>query len=211
MIRILLADDHDLFRDGLKRVLEEQHSMVVVGEASNSRALLDEVRRSKPDVVLLDLTMPGRGGLENTQEIKRFDPRVKVLILTAHPEDQYAVRCLKSGADGYITKGSSSEALANAIYRVASQRKYISPALAEQLAFSLSDDQDEAPHAKLSDREYQVLAMIGGGQSTSQIANELSLSVKTISTYRSRILEKLRLDNTAQLIRYALENELANS
>ncbi|MEM1249720.1 MAG: response regulator transcription factor [Acidobacteriota bacterium] len=211
MIRLLLADDHDLFRDGLKRVLEEQHSMVIVGEASDSRALLDEVRRAKPDVVLLDLSMPGRGGLENTQEIKRFDPRIKVLILTAHPEDQYAVRCLKSGADGYITKGSSSEALANAIYRVASQRKYISPALAEQLAFSLSDDDFEAPHSKLSDREYQVLSMIGGGQSTSQIANELSLSVKTISTYRSRILEKLRLDNTAQLIRYALENELANS
>ena len=147
----------------------------------------------------------------NTQEIKRFDPRVKVLILTAHPEDQYAVRCLKSGADGYITKGSSSEALANAIYRVASQRKYISPALAEQLAFSLSDDDHAAPHSKLSDREYQVLSMIGGGQSTSQIANELSLSVKTISTYRSRILEKLRLDNTAQLIRYALENELADN
>ncbi len=209
MIRILIADDHAMFRDGLRRILMMDPRMEVVAEAANGNEVMLRARESKPDVVLLDVTMPGRGGLEGLEELKRGDPNIKVLMLTAHPEDHYALRCLKAGADGYMTKDQAADALVDAILRIHRAGKYISPAMAEHLVLHIGGDAEAPPHAALSDREFQVLCLLGAGKTVSAIAAELCLSVKTVSTYRSRMLVKMNLTTTSDLIRYALQEGLA--
>lgn len=208
MIRIVIADDHTLFRDGLKGILQKQTFIELVGEASTSREVLDVVRRTEPDVLLLDVSMPGRDGLEVVQDIKAQTNPPRVLMLTAHPESHYGIRCLKSGADGYMTKTQASEKLIEAIRKIHCGGKYVSSSLAEILAFNLHSDFDQAPHEVLSDREFQVLRMLACGQTVSEIGRELCLSVKTVSTYRTRILEKMNFANNAQITSYCLREGL---
>lgn len=208
MIRILLADDHRMFREGVRGLLESRSDMTVVGEAGTGEEALATAGETQPDVVLLDVSMPGRGGLETVSELKKRDPRVRVLMLTVHPEDRFAVRCLKGGADGYMTKDNAAEELIGAIRKVHSGGKYVSPGLAESLVMSLDHDFGAAPHEALSNREFQVLRKIAAAKTVSEIAEELHLSVKTISTYRSRILDKLGLRNNAEIMQYAMERDL---
>ncbi len=208
MIRVAIADDHALFREGLKRLLEAEPSIQLVGDASDGREAVALVRDASPDVLLLDVSMPGRDGLEIVRELKQRDPRLRILMLTAHPEDHYAIRCLKSGADGYLTKQQAVDELIAAIHRLQAGGKYVSAGLAEKLALSLQADFGKAPHELLSDREFQVLRMIASGMTVSEIAEELCLSVKTVSTYRTRILEKTQLKNNAQITKYCLKEEL---
>lgn len=209
MIKVLLADDHEMFRDGLRRVLEEDSMLEVVAEAATSAEALSKSAEHHPDVVLLDLVMPpGRDSVEVVDELKRRDPDVRILILTSHAEDQYALRCLRAGADGYLTKVNASEEVISAIRKVHGGGKYISEALAELLAQSIGRDASRLPHESLSDREFQVMRMIGQGKTVSEIGNELHLSVKTVSTYRSRILDKTQLRNNAEIMKYTLENGL---
>lgn len=209
MIKILIADDHPIVRQGLRQILSEELDMGVFGEAQNSQEALELVRKKDWDIVILDITMPGRGGLDVLKEVKRERPNLPVLILSMHPEDQYAVRALKAGAAGYITKESVPEELVKAIREVLGGGKYISPSLAGKLVFSLgTTDLSKLPHEILSNREYQVMCMIASGRTLKEIAKELSLSVKTISTYRTRILRKTRMKTNAELTRYALQNRL---
>lgn len=208
MIRILLADDHQMFREGVRGLLEARSEMTVVGEAGTGEEALSKASETRPDVVILDVSMPGRGGLETVSELKKRDPRVRVLMLTVHPEDRFAVRCLKGGADGYMTKDNAAEELIGAIRKVHAGGKYVSPSLAESLVLSLDRDFGSAPHETLSDREFQVMRKIAAAKTVSEIADELCLSVKTISTYRSRILEKLGLRNNAEIMQYAMEQDL---
>lgn len=208
MIRILLADDHKMFREGVRSLLEARSDMTVVAEAGTGEEALAHAGEHSPDVVLLDVSMPGRGGLETVAELKRRNPRVRILMLTVHPEDRFAVRCLKGGADGYLTKDNATDELVTAIRKVYTGGKYVSPSLAENLVMSLDRDFGAAPHETLSDREFQVMRMIAAAQTVSEIAEELCLSVKTISTYRSRILEKLGLRNNAEIMQFAIEQNL---
>lgn len=208
MIRILIADDHVVVHRGLRQILGDEPDMSVVGEALNAHEVLALVRKRDCDVVVLDISMPGKSGLDILDELKQERPKLPVLVLSMHPEDRYAVRALKVGAAGYLTKESAPEELVKAIRKVAAGGRYISASLAEGLAFALSTNTEQPPHETLSNREYQVLCMIGSGKSVGEIAAELSLSVKTISTYRARILEKMTMKNTAQLIYYALQNRL---
>jgi two-component system invasion response regulator UvrY len=208
MIKTIIADDHSIVREGLKQILNETNDVSVSGEAKNGMELLEELRRQKFDVVVLDISMPGINGLDALKQIKIINPDLPVLVLSMHPEEQYAIRVLKAGASGYLTKESASEELLNAIRRIASGRKYVSPSLAEKLAVELDVDREKPLHETLSDREYQVLCMIASGRTVKEIAGELSLSVKTVSTYRSRILDKMHMANNAQLTYYAIENDL---
>jgi DNA-binding NarL/FixJ family response regulator len=205
MVRLLIADDHAIVREGLKRILEAAGDLAVVAEAASGPEALEQARRSHPDVVLLDVSMPGRGGLETAKDLKQQNPKVRILMLTVHPEDQFAVRCLKQGADGYMTKDAAPEELVQAIRRLQRGGKYVSPNLAERLAFSLDGELGHAAHEDLSDREFEVLRMIGSGKTVGEIAAGLNLSVKTVSTYRARILEKMNLRNNAEIIRYVVE------
>lgn len=208
MIRVLIADDHTIVREGLKRILADDSEVELVGEAADGVEATDKARELKPDVVVLDISMPKRSGIDALSDIRRVAEGTRVLILSMHPEDQYAIRCLRDGADGYLTKESAPELLVQAIRKVHQGGKYVSPALAEKLALHLVRGEDEAPHQRLSDRELEVLILIGRGKTVSEIAENLFLSVKTVSTYRSRVLEKLALENNAQLMRYAIDNEL---
>ena len=208
MIRVLIADDHQMFRDGLRRVLEEDPALQVVAEAETGPETLERSREFRPDVVLLDVVMPGRDSLEIVEELKKADRSVRVLILTSHAEDQYALRCLRAGADGYMTKIKASDELLTAIRKIHGGGKYISDALAELLAQNIGKDASLLPHERLSDREFQVMRMIGDGKTVSEIGNELNLSVKTVSTYRTRILEKTQLRNNAEIMRYVVDNHL---
>jgi len=209
MIRILIGDDHTVVRRGLQQILSDEPDMSVVGEAHNAQEVLALVRKQHWDLVVLDISMPGRSGLDIIEELKHERPKLPVLILSMHPEDRYAVRALRVGAAGYLTKESVPEELVKAIRKVVTGGRYVSSSLAEKLACVLSTDDTGRPlHETLSNRELQVLCMMGSGKSVGAIAAELSLSVKTISTYRARILEKMHLKNNAELIHYALQNRL---
>ncbi len=209
-IRVLIADDHPLIRRGLRDILGQDTGMQVTAEAANAAEALQAVRRGGVDVVLMDITMPGRSGVDGLKDIKSEFPSIPVLMLSIHPEDQYALRVLKAGASGYLTKESAPEELVSAIQKVVSGGRYVSPSLAERLAAEIGGGGGRPAHELLSDREYEVLCQIGRGKSVSQIAGEMSLSVKTVSTYRARILEKLGLEHTADLIRYAIEKGLVD-
>ena len=208
MIRILIADDHAVVRRGLKHIVSEQPDMTVDGEAENARQVLDLVRTDKWDVIVLDINMPGRSGLEVLKELRREHPKLPVLVLSVHPEDQYGVRVLKAGAAGYLTKDSASDELVRAIRKVHRGGKYVSASLAEVLAFELETETDRPRHKSLSDREYQVMTMIASGKTVGEIGKELSLSVKTISTYRARVLGKMKMRTNAELTHYAIKNQL---
>ena len=210
MIKILSADDHPVVRRGLRQILGEESDMTVLGEAATSPEVLEKVRQQHYDLVLLDITLPGRGGLEVLKELKHDYPKLPVLILSMHPEDQFGARVLKAGAAGYMTKESAPEILVNAIRKVHGGGKYVSPSLAEKLAFDLEIDTNRPLHERLSDREYQVMCMIASGKTVSEVAKELSLSVKTISTHRARILEKMKMRTNAQLTHYAVKNQLVH-
>jgi len=209
-MRILLADDHSVVRHGLKQILAEEFKKAVFGEASNGRQAIDLVWKESWDVVVLDITMPGATGLDVLKEIKQSKPKLPVLMLSMHPEDQFAVRMLKSGASGYMTKESAPAELVGAVKKVLSGGRYVSPALAEKMAAFLAIDVQTLPHERLSDREFVVLRMIASGKTVSAIAKELSLSVKTVSTYRTRILEKSGMANSAELTRYAIQHGLVD-
>ena len=207
-MRILLADDHTVVRQGLKQILAEVFKNAVFGDAGNAQETLDLIGKEKWDIVILDITMPGRGGLEVLREIKKLCPRLPVLVLSVHPENQFALRVLKLGAAGYMTKESAPEELVGAVKKVLAGGRYVSTSLAETLALNLSSGSVRPLQELLSDREFQVLRLIASGRIVSEIARELSLSVKTISTYRTRILEKMRLKNNAELMHYAMEHQL---
>jgi DNA-binding NarL/FixJ family response regulator len=209
-MRILITDDHAVVRQGLKLILADHFKRAVFGEAQNAQEALDRVWKEKWDVVILDITMPGRNGLEVLKEIKRSRPKLPVLVLSMHPEDQFAVRMLKTGAAGYLTKESAGEELVGAINKVMAGGRYISPSLAERMASYLDIDIHKAPHERLSDREFLILCMIASGKSVGQIAKELSLSVSTVSTYRARILEKTDMKNNAELTHYAVQKGLVD-
>ncbi len=210
MIRVLLADDHEMVREGLRRVLEADSSLEVVGEAENGTDALARAKELRPDVVALDVVMPGRDSLEIIGELKRFDPQVRILMLSGYLENQYALRCLRAGADGYLTKIKASRELIGAIRKICGGGKYISDGLAELLAQNIGRDASRPPHETLSDREFQVLRLIAAGKTVSEIGRHLNLSVKTVSTYRARILEKTQLRNNAEIMRYALDNGLSD-
>lgn len=208
MIKIIIADDHAIVREGLKQIIAETSDMEVADEASTGHEVLDRVRDNEYAVVVLDISMPGGDGLNILKQIKRERPKLSVLVLSMHPEEQYAVRVLKAGAAGYLTKESAPDELIMAIRRVARGGKYVSSTLAEKLAFDLEHDTMQPLHEKLSDREYQVMCMIAVGKRAKEIAEELCLSIKTISTYRSRILEKMDMKNNAELTHYAIKEGL---
>ncbi len=208
MIKVLITDDHAVVRKGLKQIIDETPGMLAADEASSGNEALEKIRKNDYDVVLLDISMQGKSGLDTLKELKLERPNLPVLILTIYPEEQYAVRVLKAGASGYLTKESAPEELVTAIKKVSEGGRYISPSLAEKLAFKIGADTDIDPHERLSDREYQVMCMIASGKPVTDIADEMSLSVKTISTYRSRILEKMGMKNNSELTHYAIKQEL---
>jgi two-component system invasion response regulator UvrY len=210
MLKILIADDHTIVRKGLVQILADSPDPILVDEASDGEEALAKAFAGDYDLVLLDISMPGKGGLDVLKELKDRKTRLPVLILSMHPEEQYAVRALRSGASGYLTKGSAAEELLSAIRKVLSGGRYVSSSLAEKLAYSLDDNTERPLHAALSNREYQVLRLIGSGKSTTEIADEISLSVKTISTFRTRILRKMRMKNNAELTYYAIHNKLVD-
>ena len=209
-IRVLIADDHAIVREGLKQILADTTNIMVEGEAENGLSAVQLVRGCDSHVLLLDISMPDRSGIEVLKQIRKEKPALAVLMLSMHREDQYAVRALKAGASGYLNKQSAPAELVNAIRQVASGRKYISPELAQQLANQVSDDRDEVLHESLSDREFQTLTMIASGMAVSDIAAELALSVKTVSMYRSRLLAKMKLRHNAELTHYAIRHKLVD-
>jgi len=210
MIEILIVDDHAVVRTGLRQILSEISDMTITDEACDAKEALDKIKTRNYSVIVLDIALPGKSGLDVLKEIKNERPGLPVLILSMYPEDQYAIRVLKSGAAGYMTKESAPEELVTAVRTVAGGKKYISPSVAEKLASHLDFAGKKELHEMLSDREYQVLCMIASGKPPGEIAEELSLSVKTISTYRSRILEKMNLSNNAELTTYAIQKHLIN-
>ena len=212
MINILLVDDHAIVRDGLKRIISETTGMAVVSEAENGKIALDIIYNNPTiNFVVLDISMPGRSGLEVLKDIKNYNPELSVLMLSMHAQDQYAIRTLKAGASGYLTKESASELLVEAIQKIHHGGRFISDELAQLLALSLNDKKVNYPHEKLSDREYQVMTMIASGRTIVQISKELNLSDKTISTYRTRILEKMNLKTSSEITHYAFLNKLVTN
>jgi DNA-binding NarL/FixJ family response regulator len=207
MLKILIADDHPVFRRGLKQIIAETTDIVVADEAADGLEVLNKVKVGDFDVVLLDISMPGKTGIDVLAQLKYERPKLPVLMLSMHPEEQYAVRALRAGASGYLTKESAPDELVGAIRKVSAGGKYVSASLAERLA-SLLQKAEQLPHDILSHREYQVMCLMASGKTVSEIAKELLLSVKTISTYRSRILEKMKMKNNAELTRYAINNSL---
>jgi DNA-binding NarL/FixJ family response regulator len=210
MIRILVADDHAIVREGLKQIVADTPDMIVAGEASNGQEALNKALKDDYDVVLLDITMPVRNGLDTLKEIKGQKPELPVLILSIHPEEQYAVRAIKAGAAGYLTKESAPEELITAIRKVSGGGKYVTSSLAEKLAFILELGAEKPLHQVLSDREYQVMCMLASGKTVQEVAKELLLSENTISTYRSRVLRKMKMKSNAELISYAIHNGLVS-
>jgi len=209
-MKVLIADDHAVFRRGLRETLAEFFFKITFGEAKTAQETVELVRRHDWDVVILDISMPGKSGLDVLDDLRRLRPRLPILLLSMHPEEQFARRALKAGAAGYLTKESVPEELKEAVRKVAAGGRYVSATLAEKLAVDLREGADTPLHELLSDREFQVLRMIASGKSVKDIAEELSLSVKTVSTYRARILEKSGMKTNAELIRYALQSQLVN-
>ena len=208
MIRVLVADDHAVVRRGVVQILDEAPDLVAAGEASSGRQVLQKVQENDYDVLVLDIGMPDGSGLEVLHQLRTLRPELRVLILSMYPERQYALRALKAGAAGYLTKESAPDELVAAVRRIAQGGKYITQSLAEELTAALVGETEKSPEEILSDREFQVVCMLAEGKTIAGIAEELSLSVKTISTYRARVLEKLNLSNTAEIIRYAFEHKL---
>jgi two-component system, NarL family, invasion response regulator UvrY len=209
-MRILIADDHPIFRAGLKEILAKEKDTELIGEADNGHKALELALKQRWDVAVLDITMPGKDGLEVLHELRRKRPKLPVLILSAHPEDQLALRLIKAGAAGYLTKDKAPEVLLTAIRKVLDGGKYVSESLAEKAVLELASETKRPLHETLSDREFQVMSMIAAGKALKEIAEELFLSVRTVSTYRARVLEKLNMKSNAELIRYALQNKLVD-
>ncbi len=207
-IRILIADDHPIVREGYKKILTSQPDMDVTGEAGNGQEVLDLIQKKDFELILLDISMPGRSGLEILKELRSRKPHLPDMILSIYPEEQYAVRAFRDGASGYLTKASTPKELISAIRKVSQGGRYVTEALAEKLTYFLHGDADKVPHEKLSDREYQVMLLIASGKTVTQIADELCLSVKTISTYRRHILETMQFTTNAEITMYAIQNKL---
>jgi len=208
MIKVLIADDHAIVREGLKQIVADTLDIAVAGEAKDGHEALDMISKNNYDIVLLDISMPGISGLDVLKQLRSQKPQLRVLILSIYPEEQYAVRTLKAGASGYLTKESAPDELVAAIRKVSSGGNYISRSLGEKLVSNLRRDDSKQPHEALSDREFQVMRMIASGKKGKEIAEELLLSVKTVSTYRRRVLDKLGIKNNSALIRYAMQNRL---
>lgn len=210
MIKILIVDDHSIVRQGMKQIITQVPGMTVAGEAATGHKALDLIRDGSYNIVVLDISLPGRDGLEVLKDIKKERQELPVLVLSMHPEEQYAMRALKNGAAGYITKGSAAEELVKAIRAIARGKKYITASIAEKLTLQLDTGYRKEVHEKLSDREYQVMCMIAAGKTVKEIAVELCLSPKTVSTYRSRVLEKMDMKTNAEIIHYALKQGLVD-
>jgi DNA-binding NarL/FixJ family response regulator len=208
MIRVVIADDHTIVREGLKQLLLAASDLDVVGEARDGQEVLQHVRARDFDVLLLDISMPGKSGMELIKQVKSEKPKVRILVLSMHHEHQYAVRALKAGASGYLTKESASAQLVSAIRKVGAGGAFISTEVAEQLALDAMPQTEGPPHSALSDREYQVFRMLASGTAVSEIAAQLNLSVKTVSTHKARLLEKLGVANQTELVHYALKHRL---
>ena len=208
MTKVLLADDHALVRDGLRHILEGTSGFEVVGEAADGPSTISLVRNTPADVLVLDLSMPGRNGVELVKQIKEELPQLRVLVLTMHAEQQYAVRAFKAGASGYLTKESASKELVSALTKISAGGVYVSLSMSERLAQSLNEPAEMQPHQRLSDREFDVFRRIAAGQTITEIANELCVSAKTVSTYKTRILEKMQMPHEAALVRYAIQHKL---
>jgi two-component system invasion response regulator UvrY len=207
-MKLLVVDDHEIVRKGLKQIIADMPGAQSVDEASNGQEALDRVGKQDYDMVLMDISMPGRSGIDVVQELKARKPKLPVLILTMHPEEQYAMRALRAGASGYLTKESASEELITAIRKVSLGGRYVSSALAEKLAFRTHIGDQEPLHAALSNREFSVFCMLASGKPIKAISDELSLSAKTVSTYRARVLKKMNLSNNAELTHYAIKNNI---
>ena len=208
MIKILIADDHPYIREGLKKIISKEPGMTVADEASNGQEALNKAWEKDYDVVLLDISMHGMSGLDVLKQLKKQKPKLAILILTMHPEEEYAVRVLKLGAAGYLIKESAPDELIRAIKKVSEGGKYVSSSVAERLAFEIGADYSKPLHAALANREYQVMCMIGKGKTARKIAEELSLSVATVNSYRSRVLEKMKMKKSSEIIYYAVKNNL---
>ncbi|MBS3757282.1 MAG: response regulator transcription factor [Desulfobacterales bacterium] len=210
MFRIFIADDHAVVREGLKQIISEVSDMRVVEESDNGFDVVSYVEMNPYDVIVLDITMPGPNILDLIKELRQKKPRLPILVLSIHPEEQYAVRVLRAGASGYLTKESAPDELVSAIRKVANGGKYVSAALAEKILFTLGTNEEQMPHDNLSDREYQALCMIASGKTVKSIAEELNLSEKTVSTYRTRVLQKMGMKSNAEITHYAFKYGLVN-
>ncbi len=210
MIRILIVDDHDLVCHGLKRIFEDIQGMQIVAETINGIDALHWLRDNQCEVVLLDISMPGLGGIEVLRQVHEDKPSLPILILTNHPEDQYAVRLIKSGASGYLTKGCATAVLVKAVREVASGKKFFSPAVLEMLVNQISMPEEKLPHETLSDREFKIFLLLVAGKSVNEIAEQLFISNKTVSTHKSRLMEKMNLHNVSHFVRYAIKHGLAD-
>lgn len=211
MIKVEIVDDHSIVRAGLKKILKEESDIEVVGEADGHIKLFEFLKKQEPDIVLLDISMPGKSGLEIVKELKHLYPRVKILMLSMHPEDRFSVRAIKAGASGYVTKEAAADELVKAIRQIYSGRKFITMTLAEKLVDSFEADDDKLPHERLSDREFQILCLIASGKKAKEIAAELFLSPATIATYRARILEKMQMRSNVELSNYVFRHNLIES
>ncbi len=208
MIKAIVCDDHPIFREGLKKIVSQSGDITIADEVSDGTTLMEKAKAHRYDVIILDISLPGASGLDVLKDLRSADHKMPVLVLSMHPEEQYAMRALRAGASGYVAKASVPEELITAIRKVAAGRKYISPSLAEQLASELDGLADKLPHEKLSDREFQIMRMIVSGRRVKEIAADLNLSPATVGTYRARILAKLGLQSNAELIHYTIENKL---
>jgi two-component system, NarL family, invasion response regulator UvrY len=207
-LKIIIVDDHELIREGLKKVTAKEPDIEVMGEASNSDELFELLDKHEIDIVILDISLPGRSGLDLIVDIRIHAPDTKILILTIHPEDRFAIKALRAGASGYITKSNASRSLISALRKISDGRKYISSTLAEQLAIELEMDYEKPLHERLSTRELEVMLLMAQGKTVRDIAELLSISANTVSSYRSRILEKMKMKTNAEIIRYTIENKL---
>ncbi len=208
MIKLFIADDHPLVRKGLREILEGEVDLRVVGEAENDQELLDGIRKSNPDVLITDLSMPGRGVLSVIADVRQRSPRLPILVLTMHPEERFAVRALRSGVDGYLTKDTAPAEIVKAVRTIALGKKYITPSLAEKLASELDKDPERPLHSALSNREFEIMRALASGKKIKDIAEELSLSIHTVNTYKSRIMEKMGMKSVTELTLYSVEHHL---